>query len=116
MTESVQTIIDLEGNCDSVSVAVVFAIAEIEGIAPEKVDVCLFDYVDTNAIENLFDSSAPSLARCGTVSFLVDDYDITIDVNPDNTAEICVSSNATTIRRQDNDTDLADPNVNLSSV
>lgn len=116
MPETVRTTINIEEHYDAVSVAVAKALAEAEDVAPDELDICLFEYVGINAIERVFDSSPPGISRCGTVSFSVRDYVVTIDVGRDDTADIRVSADSMTVHGRDDGVDATDSNANLGSV
>lgn len=64
------------------SVAVVRAIATVEGLPPSDVDLSLHDHVDPDALDELFGASAPS-GRDGdlTVEFPVGDYLVSVDAD-----------------------------------
>lgn len=114
MPETVRTTINFEEHYDAVSVAVLKALAEAEGVQPCETNICLFEYADIGAIERVFDSSPPGISRCGTVSFSVRDYVVTIDVDRDDTAEIRVSSDSMAAHGRDEE--ATDSSANMGSV
>jgi hypothetical protein len=62
---------------DSISYAIVELVAELEGVNPTDV-VPLGEYVDTDALERLFEPSEQNGHPVGTVKFEYSGYTITI--------------------------------------
>lgn len=62
-------------------VAVVEALAEAKGVSPTELDDPLYDAVDPEAVEALFDSS--DQVERGRLVFTVDDYELTVTARND---------------------------------
>lgn len=71
--------VDFEEVSDGpVSVAVVEALAAVEEVRPMEVDVRLYDYLDTDALDKLFDHAGVNGRGGWTIEFSVDGYDVTV--------------------------------------
>lgn len=65
---------------ESVSTAVIEGVAQLKGVDPVDLDVCLHNYVDPSALDSLFDSGDNRLPlRDGRVSFTMADCRIEIE-------------------------------------
>ncbi|MDG5761260.1 hypothetical protein QA600_18175 [Natronococcus sp. A-GB1] len=63
----------------SPSLRVVKAVANAEGVDPVELEPPLYDAVDPNAIDELFDpTTAPNAARNGRLHFRYRGYDVTV--------------------------------------
>jgi hypothetical protein len=92
--------VDLDLNCrnkrTSLSSGLVDALAEAKGVEPHELDLSIFQFVDPSALDGMFDSSTPGISREGRITFPVEEFRVTIEVAPDDTASIRVESSATT--------------------
>ncbi|QLH81062.1 HalOD1 output domain-containing protein [Halosimplex pelagicum] len=61
----------------SVVARVVTAIAHAEGVEPDRLDTCLADYVDADALEGLYARSRAETADL-TVRFAVEGYEVVV--------------------------------------
>jgi hypothetical protein len=77
------------------SALVVEALASAEGVDPVDLDVCLFEYVDPGALDALFAGTGVSTGRAGSVSFLVEDRRVTVEVAADAAVEVRVEGSET---------------------
>ena len=57
---------------------VVTALADAKGVAVRDIETPLYEVVDTDALEQIFEPSGRGLARIGQVVFTVDGYEITV--------------------------------------
>jgi hypothetical protein len=65
---------------ESVSAAVVRSLADAEGVDPVDLDECLYDHVDPDALDKLFQGREGSLlSRRARVSFTISDYRVEIE-------------------------------------
>lgn len=63
----------------SPSLRVVDAVANAEGVDPTDLEPPLYDAVDPNAIDGLFDATAtPNASRNGRLTFRYRGYDVTV--------------------------------------
>lgn len=60
------------------SVAVVRALAAVEEVRPIEIDVRLYDYLDTDALDRLFENARGNAHDEWTIEFTVDRYDVTV--------------------------------------
>lgn len=63
---------------ESVGVAVIEAVAAVEGVRPIDVDLQLYDYLDLEALDALFDHSRRKGEGTWTMEFSVDGYEVTV--------------------------------------
>lgn len=63
---------------ESVTVAVIEAIAAVEGVSPVDVDVRLYDYLDLEALDDLFSHASRKGNAMWTMEFSVEGYDVTV--------------------------------------
>ncbi|MFB6135528.1 MAG: HalOD1 output domain-containing protein [Halobacteriaceae archaeon] len=94
MTDQVTKTVARTDEADSLSVAITQALAEVEGVRPDELDLSIYEYVDTSALEAFFDSPASPRARCGRLSFPVRNHVVVVDVDRDDTAEVSVFADA----------------------
>jgi hypothetical protein len=68
---------------------IVDALANAKGVDPAALGLCLHDYVDVSALVQLF-GSASGRPRRGTVSFVVEEWLVVVDVGRDEEVEVSV--------------------------
>ncbi|ELZ29691.1 hypothetical protein C475_02051 [Halosimplex carlsbadense 2-9-1] len=64
-------------DCRSVVAHVVTALAHAEGVEPERLDTCLADHIDADALEELYARSRAETADV-TVRFAVEGYEVVV--------------------------------------
>jgi hypothetical protein len=70
---------------------IVDALAEAEGVDPTELGFCLHNHVDVSALVDLF-GSASGRPRNGTVSFVVEEWLVVVDIDRDEGVEVSVES------------------------
>lgn len=70
----------------NVSERIVETVAEAEGVAPTELDPCLYDVIDPDALNELFQQQEAGLTTDGIISFTYHGY--TVVVSSDSTVEI----------------------------
>lgn len=73
-----------------VTSTIIETIADAEGVPPEDLDGCLYDVVEPEALNRLFQQGDDGPATDGLVSF--DFYEYTVTVHSDSTVEIEANS------------------------
>ncbi|MFC6992438.1 HalOD1 output domain-containing protein [Haladaptatus sp. GCM10025707] len=73
-----------------VSELLVHALAKWGRVAPHELDVCIYDYVDPEALDQLFTPPRVGLPRRGTVTVPLETVVATIDVGRDDAVEITI--------------------------
>jgi hypothetical protein len=68
----------VNGNDGSVSLSVVEAVAEAEGVAPEALTPPLYEAIDPDALERVFAATSTSARMDGQVTFSYNGYAITV--------------------------------------
>jgi hypothetical protein len=63
---------------DSISTAIVNAIAAVEGVDPIDLDLCLGNYLDTDALNQLY-ANHPERERVPSFSVSFEEYEVQID-------------------------------------
>lgn len=63
---------------ESVTIAVIEAIAAVEGVSPVDVDLKLYDYLDLEALDDLFNHASRRGNAMWTMEFSVEGYDVTV--------------------------------------
>lgn len=94
MSETIRVALDGAGR-ETLSAALVDALAAANGVEPQDLERPVYQYVDPGALDGLFDSSMPGITRQGMLSFPVESFQVTIEVAPDDTAEIRVAPRPT---------------------
>lgn len=73
---------DTDVQIDSPSTAVVVALAEAKGIDPIELETPLYDVINPEALDMLFESrTAAASESAGVVSFTIDGYEVTVTSN-----------------------------------
>ena len=75
-----------DSNEQSISRTIVEAIADAEGVAPTELDTRLYDVIEPEALNELFQQQADGPVTDGTVSFTFHGYKVT--VHSDSSVEI----------------------------
>lgn len=89
MSETIRVALD-GGGRETLSGALVDALAAAKGVEPQDLERPVYEYVDPGALDGLFDSSMPGITRQGTLSFPAGSFQVTIEVAADDTAEVRV--------------------------
>lgn len=66
---------------DHVSVAIVEAVAEAEGVQPAELTPPLYDVVDTDALDRLFAPNSQRQLTEGTTRFTYNGYTVTVEAD-----------------------------------
>ncbi len=72
------------------SLGIAETLARAKGVEFDELDVCLHDYADLSALTQLFGSGPRATPRRGTVSFVVEEWLVVVDVGHDDEAEVTV--------------------------
>ncbi|MFC6725064.1 HalOD1 output domain-containing protein [Halobium palmae] len=90
MNPKVRLTLDRNDPDGSLSLSIAGALGQAMGVDGADLDLCLHDYVDLTALSQLFGSGVGGSGRCGTVSFVVEEWLVVVDVARDDEIEVTV--------------------------
>lgn len=90
MSHKVRLTLDTNDPDGSLSLSIADALAQAMGVDGADLGLCLYDYVDLTALSQLFGSGAAGSQRGGTVSFVVEEWLVVVDVARDDEVEVTV--------------------------
>jgi len=76
---------------DSITVAIVEAVAQAKGVDPDDLDLVLDDVIQADALESIFATDARARRR-GTVSFPWDEFVVEVRVTAEDSARVRVGA------------------------